>query len=160
MRKLFKCTMPFSFQNKNSKQTSRQTRKWGKNSLFCSNVEQLAISTKNEFLSQYNPYMNPSPKMGKIFLKEPKYVERDCVTALKIILIHFQQWIKNNILNGSYLVGHSLWNVACEQQTHFRSSLLSLQIKIAIFRRERGDDRKCVCCWQAMWNVMLAKKKF
>ena len=33
--------------------------------------------------------------------------------------------------------------VACEQQTHFRSSLLS------IFRRERSDDRKCVCCPQA-----------
>ena len=35
--------------------------------------------------------------------------------------------------------------VACEQQTHFRSSLLSLR-KIAIFQRERSDDRKCVCC--------------
>ena len=32
--------------------------------------------------------------------------------------------------------------VACEPQTHFRSSLLSL-------RRERSDDRKCVCCSQA-----------
>ena len=32
--------------------------------------------------------------------------------------------------------------LACEQQTHFRSSL-------AIFRRERSDDRKCVCCSQA-----------
>ena len=38
--------------------------------------------------------------------------------------------------------------LACEQQTHFRSSLLSLR-KIAIFRRERSDDRKCVCCSQA-----------
>ena len=35
--------------------------------------------------------------------------------------------------------------VACEQQTPFRSSLLSLR-KIAIFQRERGDDRKCFCC--------------
>ena len=35
--------------------------------------------------------------------------------------------------------------VACQQQTHFRSSLLSLR-KIAIFQRERGDDRKCFCC--------------
>ena len=35
--------------------------------------------------------------------------------------------------------------VASEQQTHFRSSLLSLR-KIAIFQRERGDDRKCFCC--------------
>ena len=35
--------------------------------------------------------------------------------------------------------------VACEQQTHFRSSLLSLR-KIAIFQRERSDDRKCVGC--------------
>ena len=40
--------------------------------------------------------------------------------------------------------------VACEQQTHFRSSLLSLR-KIAIFRRERSDDRKCVCCSQASY---------
>ena len=38
--------------------------------------------------------------------------------------------------------------LACEPQTHFRSSLLSLR-KIAIFRRERGDDRKCVCGSQA-----------
>ena len=38
--------------------------------------------------------------------------------------------------------------LACEQQTHFRSSLLSLR-KIAIFRRERSDDGKCVCCSQA-----------
>ena len=38
--------------------------------------------------------------------------------------------------------------VACEPQTHFRSSLLSLR-KIAIFRRERSDDRKCVCGSQA-----------
>ena len=30
--------------------------------------------------------------------------------------------------------------LACEQQTHFRSSLL---------RRQRSDDRKCVCCSQA-----------
>ena len=33
--------------------------------------------------------------------------------------------------------------LACEQQTYFRSSLLSL-------RRERSDDRKYVCCSQAM----------
>ena len=38
--------------------------------------------------------------------------------------------------------------LACEAQTHFRSSLLSLR-KIAIFRRERSDDRKCVCASQA-----------
>ena len=31
--------------------------------------------------------------------------------------------------------------IACEQQTHFRSSLLSL--------RKKWDDRKCVCCSQA-----------
>ena len=39
--------------------------------------------------------------------------------------------------------------IACEQQTHFRSSLLSIR-KIAIFQRERSDDRKCVCSSQAM----------
>ena len=38
--------------------------------------------------------------------------------------------------------------VACEQQAHFRSSPLSLR-KRAIFRRERRDDRKCICCSQA-----------
>ena len=36
--------------------------------------------------------------------------------------------------------------LACEQQTRFRSSLLSLR---NIFRRERSDDRKCFCCSQA-----------
>ena len=44
--------------------------------------------------------------------------------------------------NQSYL------RIACEQQTHFRSSLGSLR-KIAIFRRDRSDDWKCVCCSQA-----------
>ena len=40
--------------------------------------------------------------------------------------------------------------IACEQQTHFRSSLLSpFEKYINIFRRERSDDRKCVCCSQA-----------
>ena len=46
--------------------------------------------------------------------------------------------------------------VACEQQTHFRSSLLSLR-KIATFRRERSDDRKCVCCSQARAPVACAQ---
>ena len=63
----------------------------------------------------------------------------------------------------------SLERVACEPQTHFRSSLLSLRniglhqnkrfyvteivlplgFADAIFRRERSDDRKCVCGSQA-----------
>ena len=43
----------------------------------------------------------------------------------------------------------TLLRLACEAQTHFRSSLLSLR-KIAIFRRERSDDRKCVCASQAI----------
>ena len=38
--------------------------------------------------------------------------------------------------------------LACEQQTHFRSSRFSPSEKY-IFRRERSDDRKCVCCSQA-----------
>ena len=37
-------------------------------------------------------------------------------------------------------------SIACEQQTHYRSSLL---------RRERSDDRKCVCCSQAMSSMDL-----
>ena len=55
-----------------------------------------SISKKNEFLSEWDPDMNPSQKkLEKIFLKEPKYVERVCVTALKeIILLRFQQWIE------------------------------------------------------------------
>ena len=36
-------------------------------------------------------------------------------------------------------------DLACEQQTYFRSSLLSPR-KI---RREKSDDRKYVCCSQA-----------
>ena len=35
---------------------------------------------------------------------------------------------------------------------HFRSSLLSLR-KMAIFRRERSDDRKCVCCSEARFDT-------
>ena len=41
--------------------------------------------------------------------------------------------------------------LACEQQTHFRSSLLSL-------RRERSDDRKCVGCSQASKQQAIIKK--
>ena len=37
------------------------------------------------------------------------------------------------------------WSLACEPQTHFRSSLLYL-------RRERSDDRKCGCGSQANWS--------
>ena len=41
--------------------------------------------------------------------------------------------------------------LACDQQTYFRSSVLTLR-KIAIFRRERSDNRKCVCRSQAtLW---------
>ena len=42
---------------------------------------------------------------------------------------------------------HASLLLACEQQTHFRSPLLSLPP--SIFRRERSDDRKCVCGSQA-----------
>ena len=47
--------------------------------------------------------------------------------------------------------------LACEPQTHFRSSPLSLR-KIAIFRRERSDDRKCVCGSQASCKQQTRKK--
>ena len=46
----------------------------------------------------------------------------------------------------------TIHQVACEQQTHFRWSLLSLR-KIAIVQRERSDDRKCVYCSQAIHQV-------
>ena len=49
--------------------------------------------------------------------------------------------------------------LACEQQTHFQSSLLSLR-KVAIFRRERSDDRKCVCCSQATGARTLSTSNF
>ena len=39
-----------------------------------------------------------------------------------------------------------------QQQMHFRSSLLDKN-----FRKERIDDRKCVCCSQAMQNVNCVK---
>ena len=54
----------------------------------------------------------------------------------------------NSIVNERQQLCLVRAHVACEQQTHFRSSLLSLR-KIAIFRRERSDDRKCVCGSQA-----------
>ena len=59
--------------------------------------------------------------------------------------------------------GEVLFLLAREQQTHFRSSLLSLSLlppsfspsPSAIFRRERSDDRKCVCCSQARFLSMV-----
>ena len=68
------------------------------------------------------------------------------------------QWINTihipNTLITSSFCPQSYVHLACEQQTHFRSlpsknSYFSLPPKIAIFRRERGDNRKCVCCSQA-----------
>ena len=55
--------------------------------------------------------------------------------------------------------------LACEAQTHFRSSLLSLRkirhgncfaawVRRRYFRRERSDDRKCVCASQAMLSKL------
>ena len=40
----------------------------------------------------------------------------------------------------------SLWRMACEPQTYFRSSLLSTREK-----EERSNDRKYVCGSQVMW---------
>ena len=40
-------------------------------------------------------------------------------------------------------------DLACEQQMHFRSSLLS-------FQRERSNNRKCVCCSQATGDYILS----
>ena len=59
-----------------------------------------------------------------------------------------------NTLFTSSFCPQSYIHLACEQQTHFRSlppknSYFSLPPKIAIFRRERGDNQKCVCCTQA-----------
>ena len=65
---------------------------------------------------------------------------------------------KRNILHSGFLGKEFLLNVkqpprplppppptlACEQQTYFRSSHLSLQ-KV-VFRKERGADQKYVCC--------------
>ena len=45
--------------------------------------------------------------------------------------------------DGRFFVFGVTLLLACEQQTHFRSSLLSLR------KIERSDDRKCVCCSQA-----------
>ena len=42
--------------------------------------------------------------------------------------------------DGRFFVFGVTLLLACEQQTHFRSSLLSLR------KIERSDDRKCVCC--------------
>ena len=43
---------------------------------------------------------------------------------------------------------HVEGSVACQQQMHFRSSLLSLR---------RSDDRKCVCCLQAKGSEVIIK---
>ena len=48
------------------------------------------------------------------------------------------------------------WIVACEQQTHFRSSLhLPPKNSTLFFEGRWSDDRKCVCCSQASWIAIL-----
>ena len=62
-----------------------------------------------------------------------------------LLLITYTAAVTSRVnLHGTIPSADFLRN-ACEQQTHFWSSLLSLR-KIAIFQRERSDDRKCVCC--------------
>ena len=56
-------------------------------------------------------------------------------------------------LNGRDETLFRVFDVACEQQTYFRSSLLSL-------RRERSDDRKYVRCSQAMFDETSNKRRF
>ena len=56
----------------------------------------------------------------------------------------FQNFTISRTLHSASFSKRGKTKLACEQQTHFRSSLLSL--------RERSDDRKCVCCSQARQN--------
>ena len=53
--------------------------------------------------------------------------------------------------DGRFFVFGVTLLLACEQQTHFRSSLLSLR------KIQRSDDQKCVCCSQAT-SLQVAKK--
>ena len=63
-----------------------------------------------------------------------------------------------SIFTSSWLRG-SIWDlscflVACELQSYFRSSLLSLRkYLIFIFRRDRSDDRTYVCTFQDSFFV-------
>ena len=60
-------------------------------------------------------------------------------------------WVLHVLCSPTNYAG--VW-VACKAQTHFRPSLLSLR-KI---RRERSDDRKCVCASQArVWGAYSTK---
>ena len=50
-----------------------------------------------------------------------------------------------------------LSKLACEAQTYFRSSFLSLRKIIIIFRRERSDDLKYVYASQARSKLKVTK---
>ena len=76
-------------------------------------------------------------------------------------LMHFYILKTGQICSGHEMVGIFFWNfffasvtfhIACEQQTHFRSSPLSLRKIAILIWRERSDDRKCVCCSQATFH--------
>ena len=60
--------------------------------------------------------------------------------------------LPKRLLAATYILA-TYNEVTYEQQTHFRSPLLF------IFRRERSDDRKCVCCPQANNKVTPKTKK-
>ena len=56
------------------------------------------------------------------------------------------------LLDVFFFFASVTFHIACEQQTYFRSSLLSLRKIATLIWRERSDDRKCVCCSQATFH--------
>ena len=99
--------------------------------IFCHNS-----SLRAQFLSIFGKKALIDQKFSFIDHMQPMFLARNkCYRQMQN---HFFVCLLSHLYWGTWVP------LACEQQTHFRSSLLSL-------RREekRSDDRKCVCCSQA-----------
>ena len=96
---------------------------------------------------------SPPLKLASLALKTAS-IENLWEVYLKQRLVGLSQLhptLPKRLLGATYILA-TYNEVAYEQQTHVRSSLLY------IFRRESSDDRKCVCCSQAN-NKVTPKTK-
>ena len=119
------------------------------------------LSHKNlkncNFLRHSNYQRNEEPIHPQLFLVKTFTKTKLFLLLLEPSPLFFNSFffrlriLKISMSAGPKQKGTTTAQVVCERKTHFRWSLLSLR---KFFRRERGDDRKCVCCSQATAQVL------
>ena len=120
---------------------------WG-NSMYCHCTINLFTASMNYWTDNehcdHKQATKKKPYTNNRYLFQDKHVEIVCESMESFINTRQNKtyWRKDlaRWLHGA---------LACEQQTHFRASPLSLH------RRERSDHRKYVCCSQATRSICV-----